>query len=98
PGEQPGQAASRERDVDATGPDFHAAKQCRERRFDFVRCVGSEFLRDLTATPTAPHVSAESTGGHPPVLARPLRGARYRRIVFQDESYHIHGDWAYAAF
>lgn len=23
---------------------------CHERRFDFVRCWGSEFLRDLTAT------------------------------------------------
>ena len=50
PGEQLGQAASRERDVDAIGSDFHAAKQCHERRFDFVWCVGSEFLRDLTAT------------------------------------------------
>jgi hypothetical protein len=50
PGEQLGQAASRERDVDAIGSDFHAAKQCHERRFDFVRCVGSEILRDLTAT------------------------------------------------
>ena len=29
---------------------YHAAKQCHERRFDFVRCWGSEFLRDLTAT------------------------------------------------
>ena len=38
PGEQLGQAASRERDVDAIGSDFHAAKQCHERRFDFVRC------------------------------------------------------------
>jgi hypothetical protein len=50
PGEQLGQAASRERDFDAIGSDFHAAKQCHERRFDFVRGVGSEFLRDLTAT------------------------------------------------
>jgi hypothetical protein len=29
---------------------YHAAKQCHERRIDFVRCWGSEFLRDLTAT------------------------------------------------
>jgi hypothetical protein len=29
---------------------YHAAKRCHERRFDFVRCWGSEFLRDLTAT------------------------------------------------
>ncbi len=50
PGEQLGQAASRERDVDAIGSDFHAAEQCHERRFDFVWCGGSEFLRDLTAT------------------------------------------------
>src|ERR1700731_2405378 len=50
PGEQLSQAASRERDVDAIGSDCHAAKQCPERRFDFVRCAGSEFLRDLTAT------------------------------------------------
>src|ERR1700730_10495967 len=34
---------------DAIGSDFHAAKQCHERRFDFVRCVGSEILRDLAA-------------------------------------------------
>ena len=27
---------------------YHAAKQGHERRFDFVRCWGSEFLRDLT--------------------------------------------------
>src|ERR1700738_5148306 len=40
PGEQLGQAASRERDVDAIGSDFHAAKQCHERRFDFVGRVG----------------------------------------------------------
>ncbi len=50
PGEQFGQPASRERDFDAIGSDFHAAKQRHERRFDFVRCWGSEFLRDLTAT------------------------------------------------
>ena len=29
---------------------YHAAKQCHERRFDFVTCWGSEFLRDPTAT------------------------------------------------
>src|ERR1035437_10286721 len=50
PGEQLGQAASRERDVDAIGLDFHAAEQGHERRFDFVRCVGSKFLCDLTAS------------------------------------------------
>jgi hypothetical protein len=50
PGEQLGQAASRERDFDAIGSDFHAAKQCHERRFDFVRRGGSEFFRYLTAT------------------------------------------------
>ena len=50
PGEQLGQAASRERDVDAIGSDFDAAEKCHERRFDFVRCVGAEILRDLTAT------------------------------------------------
>jgi hypothetical protein len=33
-----GEAISRERDVDAIGSDFHAAKQCHEHRFDFVRC------------------------------------------------------------
>src|ERR1700730_9332846 len=33
PGEQLGQAASRERDFDAIGSDFHAAKQYHERRF-----------------------------------------------------------------
>jgi hypothetical protein len=38
------------RDFDAIGFDFHAAEQCHERRFDFIWCVGSEFLRDLTAT------------------------------------------------
>ncbi len=32
------------------GSDFHAAEQYHERRFDFVRCVGSEFFHDLTAT------------------------------------------------
>jgi hypothetical protein len=37
PGEQLGQAASRERDGNAIGSDFHAAKQGHERRFDFVR-------------------------------------------------------------
>jgi hypothetical protein len=47
PGEQLGQAASRERDVDAIGADFNAAKQCHEYRFHFVSCVGSEFVRDL---------------------------------------------------
>ena len=50
PGEQLGQAASRERDVDAIGSDFHPAKQGPERRFDFVWCGASEFFRDLTAT------------------------------------------------
>ena len=29
---------------------YHAAKQCHERCFDFVRRGGSEILRDLTAT------------------------------------------------
>jgi hypothetical protein len=50
PGEQLGQSASRQRDVDAIRSDFHAAKQCHERLFDFVWCGGSEFFRDLTAT------------------------------------------------
>ena len=50
PGEQLGQAASRERDVDAIGSDFHAAKKCHEHRFDFVRREATEFVRDLTAT------------------------------------------------
>src|ERR1700730_15514077 len=43
-------AAPKERDVDAIGSDFHAAEQFHKYRFDFVRCGGSEFLRDLTAT------------------------------------------------
>jgi hypothetical protein len=49
-GQQLGQAASRERDVDAIGSDFHAAEQCHERRFDCVWCAAPKFLRDLTAT------------------------------------------------
>jgi hypothetical protein len=50
PGEQLGQAASRERDVDAIGSDFHPAEQGHEHRFDCVWCAGSEFFRNLTAT------------------------------------------------
>src|ERR1700732_2966270 len=50
PGEQLDQAASRERDVDAIGSDFHAAKQFHKYRFDFVWREATEFLRDLTAT------------------------------------------------
>ena len=50
PGEKLRQAASRERDFDAIGSDFHAAEQGHERRFDFVWCGASEFFRDLTAT------------------------------------------------
>ena len=49
PGEQLGQAASRERDVDAIGSDFHPAKQCHEHRFEFVWRLASKFFRDLTA-------------------------------------------------
>jgi hypothetical protein len=50
PGEQLGQPATRERDVDAIGSDFHAAEQGHEHRFDCVWCAGSEFFRDLTVT------------------------------------------------
>jgi hypothetical protein len=49
PGQQLGKSASRERDVDAIGSDFHAAEQCHERRFDFVWCVGSKVFRNLMA-------------------------------------------------
>ena len=49
PGQQLGQPASRERDVDAIGSDFHAAEQGHKHRFDFVWCASSEFFRDLTA-------------------------------------------------
>ena len=48
--EQLRQAASGDIDLDAIGSDFHAAEQRHERRFDFVRCAGSKFFRDLTAT------------------------------------------------
>ena len=49
-GQQLGQPASRERDVDAIGSDFHAAEQGHEHRFDFVRRGASEVFRELTAT------------------------------------------------
>jgi hypothetical protein len=48
PGEQLGQAASRERDFDAIGSN--AAEQCHERRFEFVGRLASEFFRELTAS------------------------------------------------
>ena len=50
PGEQLGQAASRERDVDAIRSDFHPAEQGPERRFDCVWREAAEVFRELTAT------------------------------------------------
>ena len=50
PGQQVGQSASRERDADTIGSDFHAAERRHECLFDFVWCVGSEAFRELTAT------------------------------------------------
>ena len=48
-GEQLGQSASRERDVDAIGFNFNTVEQGHEHRFDFVRRGGSEVFRELTA-------------------------------------------------
>ena len=44
PGERLGQAASRERDVDAIVSDFHAAKQCPEHE-------GHEIWGDVLGVP-----------------------------------------------
>jgi hypothetical protein len=49
PGELLGQSASRERDVNAIGSDFHAAEQGYEHRFDCVRREAAKVFRELTA-------------------------------------------------
>ena len=49
PGEEFGQPGSRERNVDAIGPDFYPAVQRHEQRFDFIRCLACELFGDLPA-------------------------------------------------
>ena len=79
-GQQLGQAASRERDVDAIGSDFHAAEERHERRFDFVRRAGCRVrpradgrARSVGCSPDPPCDSLSRASRTAPGSARKVR-------------------------